>query len=331
MAMPELPEVETIRLSLFTPLRGKKIARVEVRHPKILRLDPKLPTILKGQTISSIDRIGKLLILRFQKKELALLIHLKMTGQLIYASGAKRAGLPAVAHKAKSGLPAVAHKAKSGLPAVALKAKSGLPAVAHRAKAGGGHSLTQADLKLPHAHSRVIIHFDDDTALYLNDLRLFAYMRTAPTEEVTKIVATYGIEPLQPNFTWPAFQKIFAKRKTILKAVLLNQEVISGIGNIYADEICYAAGVLPTRNVQKLKPDELKKLFAACQRIMKDAVANGGTTFHSFLKGDGRPGGYRSKLRVYGRKGQPCKRCRTAIQKTVTAGRGTHFCPNCQT
>ena len=177
----------------------------------------------------------------------------------------------------------------------------------------------------------MIIHFDDDTALYLNDLRLFAYMRTAPTEEVTKIVATYGIEPLQPNFTWPAFQKIFAKRKTILKAVLLNQEVISGIGNIYADEICYAAGVLPTRNVQKLKPDELKKLFAACQRIMKDAVANGGTTFHSFLKGDGRPGGYRSKLRVYGRKGQPCKRCRTAIQKTVTAGRGTHFCPNCQT
>src|SRR3989344_994620 len=218
MAMPALPEAETTRLSLFTPLRGKKIARVEVRHPKILRLDPKLPTILKGQTISSIDRIGKLLILRFQKKELALLIHLKMTGQLIYASGAKRAGLPAVA----------------------LKAKSGLPAVAHRAKAGGGHSLTQADLKLPHAHSRVIIHFDDDTALYLNDLRLFAYMRTAPTEEVTKIVATYGIEPLQPNFTWPAFQKIFAKRKTILKAVMLNREVISGIRNIYADEICYA-------------------------------------------------------------------------------------------
>ena len=201
--MPELPEVETIRLSLFTPLRGKKIARVEVRHPKILRLDPKLPTILKGQTISSIDRIGKLLILRFQKKELALLIHLKMTGQLIYASGAKRAGLPAVAHKAKS-----------GLPAVALKAKSGLPAVAHRAKAGGGHSLTQADLKLPHAHSRVIIHFDDDTALYLNDLRLFAYMRTAPTEEVTKIVATYGIEPLQPNFTWPPFPKKISKPKT---------------------------------------------------------------------------------------------------------------------
>ncbi|HLD63544.1 MAG TPA: bifunctional DNA-formamidopyrimidine glycosylase/DNA-(apurinic or apyrimidinic site) lyase [Candidatus Peribacteraceae bacterium] len=307
--MPELPEVETIRLSLFTPLRGKKIARVEVRHPKILRLDPKLPTILKGQTISSIDRIGKLLILRFQKKELALLIHLKMTGQLIYASGAKRAGLPAVAHKAKSGL----------------------PAVAHRAKAGGGHSLTQADLKLPHAHSRVIIHFDDDTALYLNDLRLFAYMRTAPTEEVTKIVATYGIEPLQPNFTWPAFQKIFAKRKTILKAVLLNQEVISGIGNIYADEICYAAGVLPTRNVQKLKPDEIKKLFAACKKIMKEAVASGGTTFHSFLNGDSRPGGYRSKLRVYGRKGQPCKRCGTAIEKTVTVGRGTHFCPNCQT
>jgi formamidopyrimidine-DNA glycosylase len=300
--VPELPEVENVRRSLLPHVRGKTIARVTVRHPKIIRLDPQLPRRLKGKKIAGIDRVGKLLIFRFAADDRVLLIHLKMTGQLIFAGGKKAGG----------------------------RAEAGLPDEARKAKAGGGHSLTEIDLQLPHDRTRIIVEFTDDSALYFNDLRLFATMRTASAEELSIIVSTYGIEPMQRNFTREAFENIFRNRNTNVKALLLNQTLIAGLGNIYVDEVCHYAGVRPSRNARRLTLAEKRKLFDGCRKIIGDAIDAGGTTFHSFLHGDGREGGYLPRLRVFGRQGQPCPRCKTVIRKTKVAGRGTHFCPGCQ-
>jgi len=197
-------------------------------------------------------------------------------------------------------------------------------------KFGGGHSLTESDFELPHKHTRVIFHFKDGSNLYFNDMRLFGYLQLVAPDEKESIWNGYGIEPGRPNYTWENFEPLFNKRKTTLKALLLNQKVISGLGNIYVDEACFRSGVLPFREVPTLTQLEKKELFKHGSEVMMESIKRGGTTFYSFLTADGKKGNFSDELEVFDRAGQPCYKCGNIISKIKHAGRGTHFCSTCQ-
>ncbi len=196
---------------------------------------------------------------------------------------------------------------------------------------GGGHSFATLNAKLPDRHTRVIFTFHDGSKLFFNDLRKFGYIKLVDPAEKAKIIAGFGIEPLTPVFTLKAFAQVFKNKKTNLKALLLNQKLIAGVGNIYADEICHAARILPFRRADSLKTAEVKRLFLATQAILKKAITYRGTTFNNYVDSEGNVGNFSKHLKVYGAQNARCKTCRSGrIQKTVVAGRGTHFCVECQ-
>lgn len=286
--MPELPEVETIKRALGKKIRHKKIKRLDVRKLKIVRGSVSVfKRTLLGQCFSRIDRRAKLLIFEISGGNKFLLIHLKMTGQLIYESG--------------------------------------------RTTIAGGHSWPPLDRRLPSKYSHVIFTFRDGSRLFFNDLRQFGYLQLVDRATKDKIIAGYGLEPLTREFTLPRFAQVFRGKKTWLKALLLNQGLIAGIGNIYADEICHAAGMRPTRKVSTLKAADIKRLYAASQEILRKAVEKRGTTFSDYVDADGRTGNYLRYLKVYDRAGKKCLTCKKGtIIKIKIGSRGTRYCPACQ-
>lgn len=289
--MPELPEVETVKRDLQKCLQHKRIKSIRIFSPKSIHSSVQFfRRELVGNSIKSVSRIGKLLVFITERPEIILLCHLKMTGQLIYDNCGKLFG--------------------------------------------GGHSVTKdnRDLqKLPNQWTRVSFAFADDSRLYFNDLRRFGFMSLVSKEELTIIKKRFGIEPLKVTFTFSAFCNALGRRKINLKAALLNQTLFSGIGNIYADESCFAAKILPSRLVFSLQPEEKKRLYHALQKIIQKAIAKRGTTFRNFVDGQGKPGNYLSYLKVYGQGGKKCQRCKKGIiQKKKVAGRGTHYCGECQ-
>lgn len=197
---------------------------------------------------------------------------------------------------------------------------------------GGGHSLTPGNLpSLPHKHTHVIFHFTDQTHLFFNDMRQFGYLDlVTPTQLATIIERSYGIEPLTDEFTLENFKKIFIGRKTNIKALLLNQKLIAGLGNIYVDEICYACQIRPDRLANKVSINEQKMLFQATQDIIKKAIDCGGTTFQYYTDARGVHGNFKDHLQVFGKTGLPCPNTSCPIEKSRVAGRGTHWSPNWQ-
>lgn len=298
--MPELPEVETIRTDLSEKIINKKIVAIEVRKVKLVKNTQKFfkETLLQSK-FSYIDRIGKLLIFVVKKSrdEKFLLVHLKMTGQFIY--------------------------------------------VAKNEVIAGGHSNSREESRkyrlgglekdLPNKFSHVIFHFNDGSTLYFNDMRQFGYLKIVEADELEFIKSRYGIEPLQKNFTWKNFQKVCDGKRTNIKAFLLNQNMISGLGNIYVDEILFASGISPTRNVSALDKNELREIFENSKKIIRSAIKQRGTTFSDFVDAEGNKGGFANYLKVYGKEKTVCPKClRTKILKIKVAGRGTRFCPRCQ-
>lgn len=197
---------------------------------------------------------------------------------------------------------------------------------------GGGHSLTPGNLpSLPHKHTHVIFHFTDQTHLFFNDMRQFGYLDlVTPSELEVLLKKSYGIEPLTPDFTLENFTQIFKGRKTNLKALLLNQQIIAGLGNIYVDEICYHCQIKPDRPVNEVTPKEQEKLFHATQDIIRKAIECGGTTFQYYTNAQGVHGNFKDHLQVFGKTGLPCPNTNVPIQKSRVAGRGTHFSPEWQ-
>jgi len=362
--MPELPEVETVRRDLEKVLVGKKITAVEVLDKKIVGNKPAVFVLAtKGKKIVGVERRGKLLAFKLSSGEF-LLAHMKMTGQLIYAqlSSPRKRGFSRSA--GGSGFVPVKTGIKSGMTSTI----AGGPArPASTAVVAGGHQVGKNDLTVPNKFTRVIFAFSPPArggeaegvgaggTLYFNDLRRFGYLKIVSKEEKETIFKNnFGIEPLTPDFKLPAFTKIFQNRKTNLKAILMNQKLISGLGNIYVDEACFGAGLLPWRSAKSLKPPEIKKLFSCIQKVIAVAIKNRGTTFKDFRDGAGGRGAHYNFLNVYGRKGLPCKRCNRGITPTLRsglttgrarksslahlvvvkkikhAGRGTHFCEKCQ-
>lgn len=286
--MPELPEVETVRVQLHTKLIGKTLSEVEVFHDKTVAYDVTIAERLSGKTIADIDRIGKLLIISFQNEpDLFLLAHLKMTGQFFYVD-------------------------TDGI-------------------IGGGHRVAERDWReLPNSHTRVAFHFTDNTTLYFNDMRLFGYTKLATRSEVDMARGQFGPEPIASEFDCEWFVSAVRKRKRSIKAVLLDQTFVAGLGNIYVDEALWRAQVRPDRRADRLTKKEAAHICTASVDVLREAIAVGGTTFQHFVDTEGARGNFTEHLKVFARHGTPCPRCGTLIEKIRVAGRGTHYCPTCQ-
>jgi len=297
--MPELPEVETIRNDLRKEILGKKIRRVDLRLKKIVKSSRKdFVLILEKNSFKEIERRGKLLIFGLSRKDKSrknkyLIIHLRMTGQLIYRKGEEIVA--------------------------------------------GGHSEGNRDevlprlYDMPNKHTHIIFHFSDGSRLFFNDLRRFGIAKIVDEKELEEIVSRFGKEPLKKDFSLKVFKNIIRNRKGNIKAFLLNQGYIAGIGNIYADEILFEAGILPSREIGSFKKEEIKKLYQSIKKILKKAVKYRGTTFYSYTDTRGQRGNFTGFLKVYKREKKKCKKCKKSIiWKTKIAGRGTRYCGKCQ-
>ncbi len=331
--MPELPEVETIRRGLQKQIVGKTISKIIIKKPNLVKQSGQsFRKELVGKQLGKIDRVGKLLIFTVARSQNRaddkqtdaditkryLLIHLKMTGQLVYCDDKSFvAGGHANSKKEEE-------QFMNGESKTFCKP--------------GRFTHIIFDLKEQHRGKTSMF-----SRLFFNDMRQFGILKVVNEEELKEIKNKYGIEPGRPNFTFQNFQKALKNRKTNIKALLLNQAVISGLGNIYVDESLFASKIHPQRPANSLTINEQKRLFNAIKRIIKLAIKNNGTTFSDFIDSKGQKGNFKQKLKVYGRQNQPCLRCQSniearplcskqkvLIQKIKVAGRGTHFCEGCQ-
>ena len=286
--MPELPEVETIRRDLVSRIVNKKITSVEVKKPKLVKnkLNDFI-NVLEGNKINNIKRRGKLLVFVLKNKRY-LLIHLKMTGQLIFRQGQEIAG--------------------------------------------GGHPFAVGkDWQLPNQYSHIIFTFNDGSQLFFNDMRQFGYLKIVKENELLKILDDYGIEPLTADFTLNNFKDILVRSRTAIKALLMNQKLIAGLGNIYASEVCFFAKVKPARPANSLNEKEIKDLYNGCKVILKKAIIKKGTTFNNYVDASNKQGNFSQLLQVYGRAGEKCRRCKKGvIIKIKTNNRSTYYCDRCQ-
>lgn len=194
--------------------------------------------------------------------------------------------------------------------------------------------LTLMDKHPPvNSHVRVRIFLSDDRELRFEDMRIFGRMWYLPAkdtfEEIIPGLASLGREPLE-NLDVEYLKQSLAKRKQNIKAVLLDQTVIAGLGNIYADETLFLSGVHPERPAQSLKTDELARLIDNAREVLQNAIGLGGSTLRNYVDSDGVNGNYQHTAYVYARKGEPCRTCASKIEMVRLAGRSSHYCPQCQ-
>ncbi|KKQ98222.1 MAG: Formamidopyrimidine-DNA glycosylase [Candidatus Woesebacteria bacterium GW2011_GWB1_39_12] len=285
--MPELPEVETIRLQLEKYLKGHKIENVQVNVPKIFSGNPK---DLVGAKIKDVRRFAKVLSIDLSNG-FSIVIHIKLTGQLIYRG-------PNLPHSAQ------------GSAGLSKKVVGGIPG--------------------PHTH--VIFKLDKGGFLYYNDVRRFGWIKVIKTDEVEKtgFIGKLGPEPFK-DLTLNIFESVLSKTSRAVKVVLMDQAKIGGVGNIYANDALWLAGVNPSKQAKKLRNEEIKSLYDAIHKVLKDGLKYGGASELAFVTPDGKEGEYQEHTLVYGHEGEPCDRChKSKIQKYFLSGRGTYFCPNCQ-
>jgi formamidopyrimidine-DNA glycosylase len=198
------------------------------------------------------------------------------------------------------------------------------------------HLKMSGRLRVVHAdeprdkHTHTVFHLDDGQQLRFHDVRKFG--RVYLVEDAAQITADLGPEPLADDLTADEFRRLLARRSGRLKPLLLNQRFLAGIGNIYADESLFAAGLHPLRKADSLTPDDQGRLYAAIRQVLSQAVQSRGTTLadQGYVDAEGQAGTYQGEIAVYSRSGEPCPVCGEAIQRTRVGGRSTHFCGRCQ-
>lgn len=303
--MPELPEVETIKKGLEKTIFGKKIADIEVRQPKIVSVGPKIVSnirihsprtaqifrrLLRGLKFVKIRRRAKMLILDLSGP-LTLLIHLKMTGQLIYAK------------KKEKKIVKIFNSANS--PTAVLP-----------------HKYTHAIFTFSDGSK---LYFND--LRQFGYLRLVKDKEIGSVKELKE----FGPEPLTKDFTLDYLkQKAKSRRKLSVKQFLMEPKVVAGIGNIYSDEILYCAKIRPNRRVRSLSKSDFQAICKCVPVILKKAVKAHGSSVGDFFKVDGSEGTFGRAHMVYGRYGKPCKTCGEIIKKIKLGGRTSSYCPHCQ-
>ena len=299
--MPELPEVETVRAGMAREMVTKKIKAVQVNDGRAVRRHktPKeFRDQLEGRSVKSVDRLGKNIAVSLDNGQ-HLVVHFGMTGQVRRAKNAK-------------------------------------------------------EPKPKHTH--VVVIFTSGEELRFADQRLFGelYVSTPPAEgdevEVSKFarlsiggdglalrrrvpeLAHLGLDPFEDQVGWDRFAAVLRSRRVALKVVLTDQDILAGIGNIYADEILFAAGLMYDRVSESLSTIEIRRLHRTIPEVLGEAIKQGGTTLadEMFVNLDGEPGAYQDQLQVHTREGQPCPQCRALVHKVVFHQRATYFCPKCQ-
>jgi formamidopyrimidine-DNA glycosylase len=267
--MPELPEIETIRLSL-AGIIGTRIDYIEVQRGDIIRQEDFSAQELHGQTVIDLKRRGKYLALQLAN-DLFLVVHLGMSGRFYMQPEAEA-------------------------------------------------------IEAPHVH--LVVHLDNGVKLIYQDARRFGGIWLCQATE--QLFAHMGLEPLSRQFTNDYLVQIMQGRKVAIKTLLLNQNLIAGIGNIYADEALFRAGIRGTRPAGSLDRDEIKHLRQAIIKVLKKSISEQGTTFRDFRDGFNRSGNFQNSLQVYGKTDQVCPQCGGVIQKEQIGGRSSHYCVSCQ-
>ncbi|MBU0501766.1 MAG: DNA-formamidopyrimidine glycosylase, partial [Candidatus Margulisbacteria bacterium] len=197
----------------------------------------------------------------------------------------------------------------------------------------GGHSIEKSCESLPNKFTHAIFTFTDRTRLYYNDVRKFGWLRLYSKKELEEVLhkMQMGQEPLGKEFTLAYFKNRIRNRpRTRIKQFIMDNKVLVGVGNIYSDEVCFYAKVNPARAVGTLSPKEIKLIHQGIIKILKAAIAAQGTTFSNYVNADGERGAYTKKLKVYGRYGKKCFKCKGEVRRTKLGGRTASFCPRCQ-
>lgn len=289
--MPELPEVETIARGLKPRIVGRKIMSVKVLEDKTFQFDTDVITeVIVEQEISSVRRRAKVLLWDLSSG-FTLMFHLKMTGQII------------------------------------IDEPKG-------SRFAGGHPTSSMDRtsKLPDNSTRAVFTMDNGSKIYFNDQRKFGWIKLVSTNEVLKdqFLASVGPEYDSEAFSEQYFWDKTKKRIAPIKAVLLDQSVVAGIGNIYADETLHLAKIHPSRKASSLSKAESARIYQSIKQVLENGILHGGTSFTNYVNVLGTRGDYLENSRVFRREGLLCKECGAEIIKTRVAGRGTHYCPVCQ-
>ena len=318
--MPELPEVETVRRGLAELLPGRVVARAAVfDSPKSFPNAPAdVEQFLCGARVTAVRRRAKVLMIDLDT-QYSLVIHLKMTGQLVFRQSSR-------------------HSAR-----VSPKKSRGPRNVAHNFSAdtareiddfAGGHPNDSLIGELPDRSTRVQIDFVDGSRLFFNDQRKFGWVKLLPTDEVKNLpfMQKVGPEPLDSQTRAEDFiQRIRRRQNSMVKPAFLDQAVIAGVGNIYADEALWAARIHPQTRVKNVSDQQLNTLFKELRRILQLSIDQGGSTDKNYVDAEGRKGNYLIFARVFRREGQACHRHPDQeIIKLKVGGRGTHVCPVCQ-
>jgi formamidopyrimidine-DNA glycosylase len=287
--MPELPEVETIRSGLSELLPGEVIKSVNFDWPKSFpNAELDVNGFMIGAIVIEVRRRAKVLLVDLST-DYSLVIHLKMTGQLVFRS--------------------------------------------KNYSFGAGHPNDSLIGNLPDKSTRVAIEFNSGSNLFFNDQRKFGWMRLIPTTEVVNLdfFRKVGPEPLSSDFNWQQLRyRLMNRKNSIIKAALLDQTVLAGIGNIYADESLWGAKIHPATRVRDLKDIKIQKLYQEIVYVLNLSIEKGGSTDKNYLNAEGKKGSYLSFARVFRREGQACPRCGHPVIKIRLAGRGTHYCAFCQ-
>lgn len=198
---------------------------------------------------------------------------------------------------------------------------------------GAGHPNDSLVAHLPDKSTRVTLGFEDGSSLFFNDQRKFGWMCLLPTDTVTDLpfIAKLGPEPLEPGFTWQVLRERLKRRaRSNVKSALLDQTVLAGVGNIYADEALWGAKIHPSTLVGQVSARQIQRLHQELLAVLRLSIDQGGSSNHTYVDAEGNRGSYMKFANVFRRDGQPCPRCGTTIAKLRVAGRGTHICPNCQ-
>lgn len=291
--MPELPEVETIRRGLQSSLPGRRIVRVRV-HREDSVAEPsarKFAAQLEGKEFVAARRRGKYLLFDLAPSGV-LVVHLRMSGRLLLMRTPQPKG-------------------------AVMKSRS------RRAKNDEVVPLTTFE--------RIRFELDRDVLVF-DDMRVFGrawYIPESQGETCISGIADLGPEPLEGLSPDELLEK-FRKKKQAIKTTLLDQTIIAGIGNIYADEILHLSRVNPERAAQSLSLDEITCMVKQIQLVLHNAIIAGGSSIRDYTDSEGINGNYQSEAFVYGREGQACKHCQTPIVRVKLGGRSSHYCPACQ-
>ncbi len=274
-AVPELPEVETVRRRLAPALEGRRLERVAIEDERLTRPFPPgdVARELEGEVVREVGRRGKYLIVRFESGR-ALLIYLRMTGSLLHAAAGTLADDP---------------------------------------------------------YRRAVATLDDGSDVAYRDVRRFGtWLLLEPSEVDAYVDERVGREPLAAGFRARDLAERLANRRAPVKAAILDQRTVAGIGNIYADEALWRARIHPLTPARDLDTVELRALHRGMRRALEAGIARQGSTLRDYRLPDGTSGAMQNEFKVYGRAGEPCDRCGTPIERIRAAGRGTWYCPRCQ-